>query len=62
MAKIIDVDPINWHELWGIDPDDEIFCGICGYGYDTWKEVQMHMFQSHYEIVKNDAKEWFKNG
>ena len=59
---ITDVDPANWHELWGIDPDDEIFCGICGYGYDTWKEVRMHMFQSHYEIVKNDAKEWFKHG
>ena len=62
MTDIHDIDQNNWHELWGGDPDDEVFCGICGYGYDALKELQMHMFQSHYEIVKNDAKEWFKHG
>ena len=42
-------------------PDDEVYCGLCGNGYDTWREVQAHMFEAHYDMVKDDAKEWFKN-
>ena len=56
MSNIIDDDE-EYHGY-----DEEKFCGICGNGFDTWKEVQMHMFGSHYETVKEDAKEWFLGG
>ena len=58
---ITEVGPNNWEEMWGNINDDEVYCGICGNGYDTWNEVRMHMFESHYDIVKDDAKEWFKH-
>tara|TARA_B100000686_G_scaffold37782_1_gene39216 strand:+ start:6340 stop:6528 length:189 start_codon:yes stop_codon:yes gene_type:complete len=61
LSKITDVDPNNWDELWLDTLDEEKFCGLCGNGFDTWKEVQIHMFASHYEIVKEDAKEWLKH-
>ena len=61
LSNITDVDPNNWDELWLDTLDEEKFCGICGNGFDTWKEVQMHMFESHYEMVKEDAKEWLKH-
>jgi len=57
---------LHWNELEDEVSDedfqdgDEVYCGLCGDGYDTWKEVQMHMFGSHYETVKEDAKEWLK--
>ena len=56
-----DIDQNNWQERWMNTPDDEGYCGICGDGYDTWKEVKIHMFESHYDMVKDDAKEWFKH-
>ena len=45
--------------MWMNTPDDEVYCGICGDGYDTWNEVKIHMFERHYDMVKDDAKEWF---
>tara|TARA_Y100000996_G_C22112028_1_gene474376 strand:+ start:229 stop:429 length:201 start_codon:yes stop_codon:yes gene_type:complete len=61
LTDINDIDTENWEELWRKTPDDEVYCGLCGDGYDTWKEVQVHMFEAHYDMVKDDAKEWFKN-
>ena len=54
LTDVTDIDIENWEEL------DEVYCGLCGDGYDTWREVQIHMFETHYDLVKDDAKEWFK--
>ena len=62
MTDVNDIDTANWEELWMEKPDDEVdevYCGLCGDGYDTWREVQIHMFEAHYDLVKEDAKEWF---
>ena len=62
MTDVNDIDTENWKELWVEKPGDieEVYCGLCGDGYDTWREVQIHMFETHYDLVKDDAKEWFK--
>ena len=62
MTDVNDIDTANWEELWMEKPDyevDEVYCGLCGDGDDTWREVQIHMFEAHYDLVKDDAKEWF---
>ena len=56
------IESVSDYMIWMNTPDDEVYCGLCGDGYDTWKEVQAHMFEAHYDMVKDDAKEWFKNG
>ena len=47
MSDVTDIDTENWEEL------DEVYCGLCGDGYDTWREVQIHMFETHYDLVKD---------
>ena len=54
---------------WDTDDEDpnEIFCSLCGLGYDTWLEVKKHIFCEHYDIVRDtdlssDGKNNFMEG
>ena len=43
---------------WDIEEDqDEIFCNLCGWGYDSWMEIKKHIFCEHYDIVRDSVRD-----
>tara|TARA_Y100000590_G_C15256828_1_gene839677 strand:+ start:59 stop:226 length:168 start_codon:yes stop_codon:yes gene_type:complete len=44
-----------------IDHVDEVYCNLCGYGFDTMKDVKRHHFEEHYDLLRGSiTKDWFE--
>ena len=55
----------KWHFKMSefIDSDDieEVYCNLCGYGFDTMKDVKRHHFEEHYDLLQGSVtKDWFE--
>ena len=35
---------------------DEIFCSLCGWGYDSWMEIKKHIFCEHYDMIQDNVR------
>jgi len=32
--------------------EDDVECGLCGYGFDTESELKEHLWSEHYDVMR----------